>query len=45
MLTGVVISYAVSSAIGISVYDALLKVKGLSYLPTLRQQRLYRKTG
>jgi hypothetical protein len=45
MLTGVVMAFAVSNAIGTSIYDALLKIKGLPYLPTLRQSKLYSKIG
>jgi len=43
MLVGVLISFAVGNAISISIYDVMLQIKGLPYMPALRPSRLYKK--
>lgn len=40
MIVSVLISYTVSSSISLSIYDALLEIKGLPYLPTLKPSKL-----
>ena len=43
MMIGVLISYSVSASISMSMYNVLLKIKGLPYLPTIKPSYLYSK--
>lgn len=42
MMVGVLISFAVSNGFSMSIYDVLLEMKGLPYLPALKPSRLYK---
>jgi len=44
MLTGVLISYSVSASISMSMYNVILKIKGLPYLPSIKPSSLYSKS-
>ena len=41
MLVGVLVSFAISHTLSVSIYDLLLKKKKLPYLPALKPSRLY----
>ena len=43
MIVGVLLSFAVGNALSMSIYDVLLNMKGLPYLPTLKSPELYEK--
>ena len=44
MMVGVLISYSISGAISMSMYNVILKIKGLPYLPSIKTSSLYQKT-
>lgn len=44
MMVGVLIAYSVSSAISMSMYNVILKMKNLPYLPSIKPSSLYAKT-
>lgn len=41
MLVAVVISFAMAATFSLSIYDVLLEVKGVPYLPALKSSKLY----
>ena len=43
MLIAVVVAFAVGSSLSPSIYDALMDMKGLPFLPTLRPSRIYKQ--
>jgi Voltage gated chloride channel len=45
ILTGVLISYAVSSGISVSAFDTLIEIKNLPFLPTLTGYSTYHLTA
>lgn len=44
MMTGVLISYSISASISMSMYNVILRIKNLPYLPSIKPSSLYRKT-
>jgi chloride channel 2 len=45
LLVGTLMAYAVSNALSISIYDALLEIKNLPFLPTLSGMSTYSLTA
>ena len=43
MLVGVLLSFAVGNALGTSIYDVMLFIKGLPYMPALKPSRIYKR--
>ena len=41
MMTGVLISYSISASISMSMYNVILKIKGLPYLPSIKPSSFY----
>lgn len=41
MIIGVLISYSISASISMSMYNVILKIKGLPYLPSIKSSSLY----
>jgi CBS domain-containing protein len=44
MMVGVLVAYAVSTTVSMSLYSVILKIKGLPYLPFIKPSWLYSKT-
>lgn len=45
VLIGVLISYAVANSLAMSIFDVILEVKNLPFLPTLTSIQTYNKTA